>query len=364
MSDQFEKDIITNINAFRKNPKSVQHQIEVLQKGISRLKSDDPFLAEINSFIKIIPSIPSMQQVVIDKALCDIASSELKKYVKNEKNYNPYMIGNELKGIVSDEILGQNPGLIADNGADEAETVVPKLLLNRLDKGKKGRKIMLNQEYNLIGVARTRHDDENYYVIIFANGDIKLKLDGEVELSVKEKEYKGNYQYYESKFITNKRKQAVIQHKRHGEIGGAIKVKNSDDAQIYENKTTLTIKEAQNMENVNNSFFMISPKKPGFRTKFNFDIKNTNERRTVNVNKPELKTIKIELKKDRAKVEEKKAVVKKVEKKKEEPEKKITKIEKVEKIEKIEKVEKKENGDNAGNKEVKSIRRRFFRGKK
>ena len=354
MSEQFEKDIISNINLFRKNPKSVQHQLEVLQKGISRLKPDDPFLAEIIPFIKTIPSIPSMQQVVINKTLCDIAANELKKYVKNENNYNSYMIGNELKGIVPDDILGQQPALIADNGADEAETIVSKLLLNRLDKNKKGRKILLGQDYNIIGVASTRHNDENYYVIIFANGAIKL--DGEITLSVKEKEYKDNYQYYESKFIINKRKQAVVQHKRHGEIGGIIQAKPSEDAQIYENKTTLTLKEAKNIENVNNAFYMISPKKKGFQSKFNFDIKNikTNERKNENDNKVELKKIKIEIKKDKKeepkKVElkkEKKLVIEKVEEKKKEPEKKIEQKEKVENV----------SGD-------KSIRRRFFKAKK
>ena len=44
MTSRFEKDILSEINSFRENPKSIQHQIEVLGKGISRLRPKDPFL--------------------------------------------------------------------------------------------------------------------------------------------------------------------------------------------------------------------------------------------------------------------------------------------------------------------------------
>ena len=140
MSDQFEKDILANVNSFRINPQSIKHQNEVLHRGISRFKANDPFLLEIEDFIKTIPSIPKMQPVVINKALCDIAAVEVKKYAKDEEKYNPYRIGKELEGIVPEGFINEHPALIADNGADEAETIVPKLLLNRLDEGKKGRK--------------------------------------------------------------------------------------------------------------------------------------------------------------------------------------------------------------------------------
>ena len=140
MSDQFEKDILSNVNSFRINPQSIQHQIEVLHRGIGRFKPNDPFLLEIEAFLKTLPTIQKMNPVVINKDLCNIASSEVKKYAKDEKNYNPYRIGKELEGIVPENYIAEYPALIADNGADEAETIVPKLLLNRLDEAKKGRK--------------------------------------------------------------------------------------------------------------------------------------------------------------------------------------------------------------------------------
>ena len=87
---------------------------------------------------------------------------------------------NQLKGIVPSGFLAQNAALIADSGADEAETVVPKLLLNKGDKEKKGRQILCTPEYTQVGIANREFEGENYYVIVFANND--CVEDGEPEL--------------------------------------------------------------------------------------------------------------------------------------------------------------------------------------
>ena len=57
---KFEKDIFSELNSFRQNPKSIQHQIEVLGKGISRLRPNDPFLKEIDNFILTIDRLPKL----------------------------------------------------------------------------------------------------------------------------------------------------------------------------------------------------------------------------------------------------------------------------------------------------------------
>ena len=172
MTDKFEKEIISEINFFRENPKSIQHQIEVLAKGISRLKAKDPFLKEIEEFIRTIENIPKMKPLTLNKSLCQAAREEVKKYCRNESTYDCYLTGEQLKGIVPGGFLEQNAALIADNGADEAETVVPKLLLNKMDKEKKGRKMLCTPEYTQIGIASKEYEGENYYVILFANNDI------------------------------------------------------------------------------------------------------------------------------------------------------------------------------------------------
>ena len=308
MSDQFEKDIFTNVNSFRKNPQSIQHQIEVLHRGISRFKASDPFLLEIEDFIKTISSIPKMPPVVINKTLCDIAASEVKKYAKNEDTYNPYRIGKELDGIIPEEFMDGNPALIADNGADEAETIVPKLLLNQLDKQKKGRKILCSKDYTQFGVARIRHDDENYYIIIFAK-DIKIKTDGDVTISVRQKDYVDNYRYYESKIVSNRKQKVKVQHKRHGQIGGSEK--GSGDPEIYEKQTTMNKKETHDIEKVNKAFEMISPKNNGYISRTFNAVRYKKEKRIEGdgkiFEKNEIKTLKdpAERRKERKKEDKK-----------------------------------------------------------
>ena len=381
MSDEFEKGILTNVNSFRKNPQGIKHQIEVLHRGISRFKANDPFLLEIEDFLKTIGNIPKMQPVVINKTLCDVAASEVKKYAKNEESYNAYRVGKELEGIIPEEYMSQNPALIADNGADEPDTIVPKLLLNRLDEKKKGRKIVCNNEYTQFGVARIRHDDENYYIIIFAKG--VPKVEGEVTLSVTQKDYVDNYLYYESKFISNKKKTGVVQHKRHGQIMGSSQGSGVPD--IYENQTTLTKKEAAVYENVNKAFEMISPKKNGYVSR-TFNIRRKKKEKRIEddgniTEKKEEKVIKIPIEKRKEKKEEKKEI-KKEDKKERKKEKKTERLiienefeiiddkkeekklveQKVEEMEDDEPKEEKETGGREY--KMKSIRRRFYGSKR
>ena len=381
MSDEFEKGILTNVNSFRKNPQGIKHQIEVLHRGISRFKANDPFLLEIEDFLKTIGNIPKMQPVVINKTLCDVAASEVKKYAKNEESYNAYRVGKELEGIIPEEYMSQNPALIADNGADEPDTIVPKLLLNRLDEKKKGRKIVCNNEYTQFGVARIRHDDENYYIIIFAKG--VPKVEGEVTLSVTQKDYVDNYLYYESKFISNKKKTGVVQHKRHGQIMGSSQGSGVPD--IYENQTTLTKKEAAVYENVNKAFEMISPKKNGYVSR-TFNIRRKKKEKRIEddgniTEKKEEKVIKIPIEKRKEKKEEKKEIIKedKKERKKEKKterliienefeiidDKKEEKKLVEQKVEEMEDDEPKEEKETGGREyKMKSIRRRFYGSKR
>ena len=160
--------IIKEINSFRNYPKSIQHLIEVLHRGISRLRSNDPFLDEISIFIKSIDKIPKMPPLNLNSALSKIANQELQKFISN-KNYNKYLFGKELKNILPDELISENVALIADDGADEPQNVVPKILLNKTDIEKKGRKILTTAEYSEVGIDCVNYKDENYIVMIFSD---------------------------------------------------------------------------------------------------------------------------------------------------------------------------------------------------
>ena len=52
MTTKFARLVLDELNKFRSSPKSIQHQCEVIRKGFSRIKAGDPFLNEIDFFVK------------------------------------------------------------------------------------------------------------------------------------------------------------------------------------------------------------------------------------------------------------------------------------------------------------------------
>ena len=51
MSTKFAQNVIKELNKFRSNPRSIEHQCELVRKGFSRIRHGDPFLKDIDYFI-------------------------------------------------------------------------------------------------------------------------------------------------------------------------------------------------------------------------------------------------------------------------------------------------------------------------
>ena len=177
--NSFEKEVIKEINKFRENPQSIKHNIEVLKRGLSRLKPNDPFLKEIDNFINQLKNMKSMKKLEVNPTLTKIAKSEVKKFTLDD-DYNCYKQKKELKGIVPNEYINQDAALVADDGADEAENVVPKILLNKLDLLKIGREVLTNPNYTQIGIGHEIFEEENYIVVILAKAVAQVEEEVEV----------------------------------------------------------------------------------------------------------------------------------------------------------------------------------------
>ena len=177
--NSFERDVISSINQFRLKPKSIDHDLELVRKGLSRLRPNDPFLTEIDTFIKQLQSLKPMSKCEYNETLSQIAKQEVKKFTRDEK-YNKYRDSNDLRSIIPKEYQNQNCSLVADDGADEPETVVPKVLLNKIDKAKHGRTTLTNPKYTQVGIGHDVFDGENYIVIIFANEYVSDEPDVEL----------------------------------------------------------------------------------------------------------------------------------------------------------------------------------------
>lgn len=175
MPSKFVKDLLNELNKWRRNPQSIAKQCELVKKGMSRFNAKDPFIGEIDSFISSISKLPEMNELELNPELTKAAEIQVQEFAKNEK-YNRYQKGNALRKIVPEGYLKQNPGLVADDGADEPSGVTSKILLNKLDKGKVGRELLSNPDYTQVGLAQTSVDDENYVVIILADDKVVSEL--------------------------------------------------------------------------------------------------------------------------------------------------------------------------------------------
>ena len=170
---KYERDVFTELNKFREYPQSIHKQIELLRKGLSRIKSTDPFLAEIDQFINQLESMKPQKKMTLNPILSKIAQMEAKKF-SLDSNYIQYRTGTQLKGILPDSVLKMNIALVADFGADEAENQIPKLLLNKIDKKKMGRQFLTNPKFTQVGIGNEIFENENYTVFIFADDNVKI----------------------------------------------------------------------------------------------------------------------------------------------------------------------------------------------
>jgi Ca2+-binding EF-hand superfamily protein len=167
MTSKFAQSVFSELNKFRHSPKSIQHQCEVIRKGFSRIKAGDPFLNEIDYFVKELDSMKELPPLELNNVLSEAAKKELPSF-RGKKNYQKYKRSNNVKGIVPEYYLVASPALAADDGADDPINVLTKILLDKQDRLKEGREILCDPHFTQVGIAHEIFDEENMVVMIFA----------------------------------------------------------------------------------------------------------------------------------------------------------------------------------------------------
>ena len=88
MDDKFAQEVIKELNKFRSNPKSLQHQCEIIRTGFSRFRAEDPFLKEIDTFVKDLDSLSKLPNLKYNETLSDAAKKELPNFRGKEDYQN------------------------------------------------------------------------------------------------------------------------------------------------------------------------------------------------------------------------------------------------------------------------------------
>ena len=175
--DKFASGVLTEINKFRENPLSVEKRLQSFKLGLSRLRANDPFIKEIENFIRDLGSLRKNPPFELNDDLCKAAQSQIDEFSKDPEAYKNYRSADELVGIVPRHYFNENPVLIVDDGAEEPYEVLNKFLLNKLDPKQFGRRTLCSSEYTQIGLAHTSREGDNYVVCVFAYKKAKKHSD-------------------------------------------------------------------------------------------------------------------------------------------------------------------------------------------
>ena len=167
MSSQFAQNVLYELNKFRSSPKSIQHQCELVRKGFSRIRAGDPFLNDIDFFLKQLDSMNQLPVLEFNEILSEAAKRELPSF-RGKRGYLKYRRNNGVKGIVPEYYLVASPALAADDGADDPINVLTKILLDKQDRLKEGRDILCDPQFTQVGIAHEVYDEENMIIMIFA----------------------------------------------------------------------------------------------------------------------------------------------------------------------------------------------------
>ena len=172
MVSKFGEDVLKELNKFRSNPKSIQHQCEVVRKGLSRLSSRDPFLNEIDSFVQSLNSMRQLPSLIFNEQLSFAARNELPNF-RGRENYQKYRRMNALNKIVPEQYLTANIAMVADDGADAPINVLTKILLDKQDRKKNGRNILCDPQFTQVGIAHEVFEEDNMVILIFADKSVE-----------------------------------------------------------------------------------------------------------------------------------------------------------------------------------------------
>ena len=170
---QFADELLKRINEFRRDPTVINNSILKFIKGVERImKNDRTFLKELNDFQGSLRSLRRCRPLEKNTDLCKSAKNEIPKYYQSHETYNKYQNYKTLKGVVPDFYLKKEATLLGCDGfdLDDVDSTICKLLLNKEDKNKKGREMLLNDIYTQAGIYVTEHNDDTYLILIFASG--------------------------------------------------------------------------------------------------------------------------------------------------------------------------------------------------
>ena len=163
--NELEQKILSQINKFRKDPKSFLD------------KSDKTSQKSLKDYKTFLNSLNKSSELTLNEELSNIAKKEAKIFFE-DPGYNKYQIGEEFQPKLSENFSKKESALIALDELNYIEDLIPTIIMNLIDKEKKGRKILSNSEYTCLGIGcfifeESEEKEEASYVLIFSKEQSK-----------------------------------------------------------------------------------------------------------------------------------------------------------------------------------------------
>ena len=185
MKDKYANQILNEINKFRLAPNCIHNNCEKIIKNLSKDKSKESILKEINIWVKNLHLIKQLPILQYNCTLSEIARKELQ--IRKQVNQNQKFIKTEeIKSLMPKCFIDIQPVMILIK-IDKLANIVESILLENLINFKEGKSILCDPNFTQIGIAYDYYKGKNIIVLIFSSNTVidTLKIRNNIQKSNK-----------------------------------------------------------------------------------------------------------------------------------------------------------------------------------
>ena len=175
----FTEETLNYFNEFRRNPSSIIDSLNKIKLNLTRMSKSQKttdFLKEIDRFIPEVQNLKSLPELTLNKHLTNAAEKQLEIFFESNQVVRDLKEA-DVNNTVSAFAEGFTVAYMAINDADDADSVLNRLIFSNYDKNKRNKKAILDSTCKFIGIAQKYIDGENIVVIVLTDvaNDIKPK---------------------------------------------------------------------------------------------------------------------------------------------------------------------------------------------
>lgn len=168
-NNNFVQKIFEDINLIRRQPNALNKTFEKVKLTMSRFKAQEAVVKDLNQYLNQSESASSVSPVTLVSGLSELAQKQIEIY-EQTKSFSAAIDNSLLLKRAEEYVEGfTRVHQLADQGAEDAENAIFRILFNKMDKDKKNRKVLFDDHLRQVGIACKRIKDELTVVIVFAD---------------------------------------------------------------------------------------------------------------------------------------------------------------------------------------------------